>query len=51
LPQAVASDVELLTTEIVSNALKHANLAPIATSWGVEPEGGGKKVWFEVDTR
>jgi anti-sigma regulatory factor (Ser/Thr protein kinase) len=97
LPQAVASDVELLTTEIVSNAVKHANLDPsqgiilrvvadgcvrvevvdpgppfepdlrkrdpsssgwglllvdtIATSWGVEPEGGGKKVWFEVGTR
>ena len=22
----------------------------VATSWGVEPEGGGKKVWFEVGT-
>ena len=97
LPEAVASDVELLTTEIVSNAVKHANLDPsqeiilrvvsdghvrvevtdpgppfepdlrridpassgwglflvdvIATSWGVEPEGAGKKVWFEVRTR
>lgn len=97
LPEAVASDVELLTTEIVSNAVRHANLDPsqeiilrvvadgyvrvevtdpgrpfepdlrrtdpgtsgwglflvdaIATSWGVEPEGAGKKVWFELRTR
>ena len=85
------------TTEIVSNAVKHANLDPsqgiilrvvadgyvrvevvdpgphfepdlsrrdpassgwglflvdvIAASWGIEPEGAGKKVWFEVGTR
>jgi len=94
LPQAVVSDVELLTSEVVSNAIKHASLEPsteiilrvglgatirvevmdpgppfeadlrapdpgssgwglflvdtIATSWGVEPEGDGKTVWFEI---
>jgi anti-sigma regulatory factor (Ser/Thr protein kinase) len=93
LPEAVASDIKLLTTEIVSNAVRHANLDPseeiilrivadgyvrvevtdpgplfpelrrldpgpsgwglflvdtIATSWGVEAEGTGKKVWFEL---
>jgi serine/threonine-protein kinase RsbW len=97
-----ASDVELLTSEVVSNAVKHARLSPsdeiivrfvmdgyvrvevmdpgppfdaqptrpnlarrdpdssgwgllivdaVATSWGVESEGGGKKVWFEVGPR
>jgi anti-sigma regulatory factor (Ser/Thr protein kinase) len=97
LPGAVASDAELLTSEIVSNAVKHASLDPseeiilrvvldghirvevvdpgppfetdlrrshpsssgwglflvdmLATSWGVEPEGAGKKVWFEVGSR
>jgi anti-sigma regulatory factor (Ser/Thr protein kinase) len=94
LPEAVASDIELLATEIVSNAVRHANLDPseeiilrivadgyvrvevtdlgppfepklrrlepgpsgwglflvdtISTSWGVEAEGIGKKVWFEL---
>jgi len=94
LPEAVVSDVELLTSEVVSNAVRHANLDPsqeivlrivsdgyvrvevadpgppfeaqrrgpgsgssgwglflvdaLATSWGVEPEGAGKKVWFEL---
>jgi len=28
LPEAVASDIELLATEIVSNAVRHANLDP-----------------------
>jgi hypothetical protein len=28
LPEAVASDIELLTTEIVSNAVRHASLDP-----------------------
>jgi anti-sigma regulatory factor (Ser/Thr protein kinase) len=94
LPEAAMADVELLASEIVSNALKHGNLdarqeivmrietdgrirvevadrAPpfeaepreprpgsngwglylvdtIATSWGVEPNGVGKTVWFEI---
>ena len=95
LPEEVVSDVELLTTELVTNALKHATASQseqiivrlvlqdrvrvevidpgppfdprpvrpdpgsttgwglflvdtVATSWGVEPEGRGKKVWFEV---
>ena len=94
LPEAVASDIKLLATEIVSNAVRHANLDPseeiilrivadgyvrvevtdpgppfepelrrlepgpsgwglflvdtIAASWGVEAEGTGKKVWFEL---
>jgi anti-sigma regulatory factor (Ser/Thr protein kinase) len=94
LPEAVASDIKLLATEIVSNAVRHANLDPseeiilrivmdgnirveitdpgppfdpdlhrldpgssgwglflvdaIARSWGVEAEGTGKKVWFEL---
>ena len=80
-PDGVVSDIELLTTELVTNAVKHAQLShpvevidagppfdprpvrpdpglmsgwglfivdAIATSWGVEPEGRGKKVWFEV---
>jgi anti-sigma regulatory factor (Ser/Thr protein kinase) len=102
LPDDVVSDVELLTSEVVSNAVKHAKLSPsdeiivrfvmdgyvrvevvdpgppfdarptrpnlasqdpdsngwgllvvdaVATSWGVEPEGAGKKVWFEVGHR
>jgi anti-sigma regulatory factor (Ser/Thr protein kinase) len=87
------SDVELLTSEVVSNAVKHGNLDPrqeirvrivmdghirvevmdpgppfeadlsdspgtsgwglfvvdtISTSWGVEPDGVGKRVWFEI---
>jgi anti-sigma regulatory factor (Ser/Thr protein kinase) len=94
LPGSVVSDAELLTSEVVSNAVKHADLDPsqeivlrvvmderlrievadpgpfeadlrrqssdtsgwglflieaIAMSWGVEPEGVGKKVWFELD--
>jgi anti-sigma regulatory factor (Ser/Thr protein kinase) len=95
LPEEVVFDIELLTTELVTNALKHATMSQseqiivrlvlhdrvrvevidpgppfdprpvrpdpgsmngwglfivdaIATSWGVEPEGHGKKVWFEV---
>jgi serine/threonine-protein kinase RsbW len=95
LPEEVVSDVELLTTELVTNALKHATASQseqiivrlvlhdrvrvevidsgpsfdprpvrpdpgsttgwglflvdtLATSWGVELEGRGKKVWFEV---
>jgi anti-sigma regulatory factor (Ser/Thr protein kinase) len=94
LPGSVMSDAELLTSEVVSNAVKHAVRDPsqeivlrvvrdehvrvevtdpappfeadlreagsgtsgwglflveaIATSWGVEPEGAGKKVWFEL---
>jgi anti-sigma regulatory factor (Ser/Thr protein kinase) len=95
LPGSVVSDAELLTSEVVSNAVKHADLDPsqeivlrvvmderlrievadlgppfeadlrrqssdtsgwglflieaIAMSWGVESEGIGKKVWFELD--
>ena len=95
LPGSVVSDAELLTSEVVSNAVKHADLDPsqeivlrvvmdkrlrievadpgppfeadlrrqssdtsgwglflieaIAMSWGVEPEGIGKQVWFELD--
>ena len=94
LPPMVVADAELLTSELVSNAVRHADLDPsqeivvrivadgnvrvevadpgppfdadlrapstdssgwglllldeIATSWGVEPEGSGKRVWFEV---
>jgi anti-sigma regulatory factor (Ser/Thr protein kinase) len=94
LPGSVVKDAELLTTEVVSNAVRHAQLAAsqeivlrvvvdgylrvevmdpgsrfevdirrpsagtkgwglylvdaIATSWGVESEGSGKTVWFEV---
>ena len=95
LPEEVVSDIELLTTELVTNAITHAKVSrseqiivrlvlhdrvrvevidpgprfdprpvrpdpgsmsgwglfivdAIATSWGVEPEGRGKKVWFEV---
>lgn len=97
LPETTASDAELLTTEIVANAVRHANLDPsqeivlrleldgrfrvevvdpgprfeadprkpdegtsgwglflvdaLAASWGVEGEGAGKKVWFEVGIR
>jgi anti-sigma regulatory factor (Ser/Thr protein kinase) len=97
LPEEVVSDIELLTTELVTNAVKHAKVGhpeqiivrlvlrdgvrvevidpgppfnprpvrpppppgytsgwglfivdAIATRWGVEPDGPGKKVWFEV---
>ena len=94
LPAVMVADAELLTSEVVSNAVRHAELAPsqeivvrivadgyvrievadlglpfeadlrepgtdsrgwglflldaIATSWGVEREGSGKRVWFEV---
>ena len=97
LPEAAMADVELLTSEVVSNAVRHADLNPseeivlrvvtdgyvrvevidpgppfeagppkpesgsggwglflvdaVATTWGVEPEVGGKMVWFEVGTR
>ena len=97
LPPMVVADAELLTSELVSNAVRHADLDPsqeivvrivadgnvrvevadpgppfdadlrepstdssgwglllldeIATSWGVELEGSGKMVWFEVGTR
>jgi anti-sigma regulatory factor (Ser/Thr protein kinase) len=97
VPEPVLSDVQLLTTEVVSNAVRHASLLPyqeivlrvvidrsirvevldegppfrasprgidrrepsglglflvdaLATSWGVEPGGSGKRVWFEVAT-
>jgi anti-sigma regulatory factor (Ser/Thr protein kinase) len=97
VPGPVISDVQLLTTEVVSNAVRHASLMPsqeivlrvvingsirvevldegppfqagprgtdgpgqngwglflldaLATSWGVDQEGIGKKVWFEVGT-
>jgi anti-sigma regulatory factor (Ser/Thr protein kinase) len=95
LPEEVVSDIELLTTELVTNAVTHAKMSQseqiivrlvlhegvrvevidpgppfdprpikpdpgsphgwglifvdtLATSWGVEREGPGKKVWFEV---
>jgi anti-sigma regulatory factor (Ser/Thr protein kinase) len=94
LPAVVVADAELLTSELVSNAVRHAQLDPsqeivvrivadgyvrvevvdqgppfeadlrrpgsgprgwglllvdaVATSWGVEREGSGKRVWFEV---
>ena len=97
LPAVVVADAELLTSEVVSNAVKHAGLDPsqeivvrivadgyvrvevvdqgppfeadlrrpgsgssgwglllvdaVATSWGVEREGSGKRVWFEVGGR
>ena len=97
LPAAVVADAELLTSELVSNAVRHAELDPsqeivvrivadgyvrvevadpgppfdadrrrpgsgsrgwglllvdaVATSWGVEREGSGKRVWFEVGER
>lgn len=100
LPDAVVTDAELLTSEVVSNALQHAGLSrtdaltlrltldgylrvevvdpgppfepgpglphavsgssggfglafleAMASAWGVEPEGTGKKVWFEIGPR
>jgi anti-sigma regulatory factor (Ser/Thr protein kinase) len=97
LPTAVVADAELLTTELVTNAVRHAELEPsqeivvrivahghvrveigdpgppfeavlrrpgsdssgwglflvdaVATSWGVESDGSGKRVWFEVGAR
>ena len=95
LPNSVVSDAELLTSEVVANAILHANsdlhatvivrvergdsvrvevvdqgpafganpresgpgsdggwgwflVNAVATAWGIEPEGTGKKVWFEV---
>lgn len=97
LPSAVVAEAELLTSEVVSNAVRHAELDPsqeivvrivadghvrvevadpgppfeahlrepssdssgwglllvdaVATSWGVEREGSGKRVWFEVGAR
>ncbi len=100
LPDGVVTDAELLTSEVVSNALQHVRLGrtealilrltldtslrvevvdpgpvfelrprlpqpdsesprgwglsfvdAIATAWGVEPEGSGKKVWFEIGPR
>jgi anti-sigma regulatory factor (Ser/Thr protein kinase) len=94
LPAVVVADAELLTSEVVSNAVRHAELDPsqeivvrivadsyvrvevvdqgppfeadlrrpgsgsngwglllvdaVATSWGVEREGSGNRVWFEV---
>ena len=97
LPSVMVADAELLTSELVSNAVRHAELDPsqeivvrivadgnvrvevadpgppfdadlrepstdssgwglllldeIATSWGVELEGSGKRVWFEVGAR
>ena len=97
LPAVMVADAELLTSEVVSNAVRHAELDPsqeivvrivadgyvrvevadqgppfeadlrrlgsgssgwglflvdaVATSWGVEREGSGKRVWFEVGAR
>ena len=97
LPSVMVADAELLTSELVSNAVRHAELDPsqeivvrivadgnvrvevadpgppfdadlrepstdssgwglllldeIATSGGVELEGSGKRVWFEVGAR
>ena len=97
LPAVVVADAELLTSEVVSNAVRHAELDPsqdivvrivadgyvrvevvdqgppfepdlrrpgsgsrgwglllvdaVATSWGVEREGSGNRVWFEVGAR
>jgi anti-sigma regulatory factor (Ser/Thr protein kinase) len=97
VPAVVVADAELLTSEVVSNAVRHAQLDPsqeivvrivadgyvrvevvdqgppfeadlrrpgsgargwglflvdaVATSWGVEREGSGKRVWFEVGER
>jgi anti-sigma regulatory factor (Ser/Thr protein kinase) len=97
LPAVMVADAELLTSELVSNAVRHAELDPsqeiivrivadgdvrvevvdqgppfepdlrrpgsgasgwglvlvdaVATSWGVEREGSGNKVWFEVGAR
>ena len=95
LPKPIVSDAQLLTSEVVSNAIRQANGDPsatmivrvergdsikvevvdggpvfeanpresgpgsdgewglflvhaVATAWGIEPEGKGKKVWFEV---
>jgi anti-sigma regulatory factor (Ser/Thr protein kinase) len=94
LPKPIVSDAELLTSEVVSNAIRQPNGDPsatmivrvergdsikvevvdwnpvseanpesgpgsdggwglflvhaVATAWGIEPEGTGKKVWFEV---
>jgi anti-sigma regulatory factor (Ser/Thr protein kinase) len=96
-PAVVVADAELLTSEVVSNAVRHAELDPsqeivvrivadgyvrvevvdqgppfevdlrrtgsgssgwglflvdaVASSWGVEREGSGKRVWFEVGER
>ena len=97
LPEAVIHDAELLTSEIVTNAVTHGASGPsdeltvrvvadgyvrvevvdpgppfdlaaaeraphpggwglflvdaLATAWGVDPEGAGKKVWFEIKQR
>jgi serine/threonine-protein kinase RsbW len=97
MPAVMVADAELLTSELVSNAVRHAELDPsqeivvrivadgyvrvevadqgppfeadlrrpgsassgwglflvdaVATSWGVEREGSGKRVWFEVGAR
>lgn len=95
LPKPIVSDAQLLTSEVVSNAILQAHGDPsatmivrvergdsikvevvdggpvfeanpresgpgsdggwglslvhaVATAWGIEPEGKGKKVWFEV---
>jgi anti-sigma regulatory factor (Ser/Thr protein kinase) len=95
LPRPIVSDAQLLTSEVVSNAILQAHGDPsatmivrvergdsikvevvdggpvyeanpresgpgsdggwglflvhaVATAWGIEPEGKGKKVWFEV---
>ena len=94
LPETAISDAQLLTTEVVANAIIHAGLGPsdvitlritadgyvrvdvfdpgpmfdadsrqqksgsggwglflldtLATSWGIERAGTGKRVWFEI---
>jgi anti-sigma regulatory factor (Ser/Thr protein kinase) len=80
LPNPIVSDAQLLTREVVSNAIERGDsikvevvdggpvfeanpresgpgsdggwglflVHAVATAWGIEPEGKGKKVWFEV---
>lgn len=97
LPEAVMRDAELLTSEVVTNAVTHGASGPsdeltvrvvadgyvrvevvdpgppfdvdaaepaprpggwglflvdtLATAWGIDPEGAGKRVWFEIGQR
>jgi len=93
LPETILTDAKLLTTEVVTNAIRHARgtqavivrvrrndlvrvevvdqgpmfdpqpqttssrpgggrglmlVDRVANAWGVEPDEGGKKVWFEL---